>query len=190
MQESAPDKARDAVLSLIKTPGATNQTQRSFSEFTTIITQWQRVRQMENIKGRIVCDKGEFRLHWKGRGKKKSKIKRMWKSAIQPQKFKQKLAWEKVWYNKKGKKKKKILVWVKEQQRSADKDIVKNTASYSPATMQLDKKAAEKVVLGSKLELGPKKSIACLGPGFTYFILRLYDCYLTCPMDQGTGELK
>ena len=190
MQDIAPDKARDAVLTLIKPGGESQQVQRSFAEFTTIITQWQRVRQKEKISGWIVCDKGEFLAHWKSRGKKKSVRKRMWKAAIQAEKFKKQLAWEKVWYTSKNKKKKKIFVWVREQQRAEDKDIIKNTASYAPAKISLDKKAAEKVVLGKQLDLGSKKSVACLGPGCTYLILRLDVCYPTCPMGQGTGELK
>ena len=163
MKEQAPAQAREAVLTLVK-DGGHQQSRRDFSEFVNVITQWTREHSREQVKGWLKCDKGEFKAHWKGRGRKKKVIKAKWKAATAPEKFRKKLAWEKVWHTSKGKKKKKTIVWVRKQDEAADRDVIKNTASFDPVTNRMDKKAAAHFTLGNKPDVS-KKSVAALGAG-------------------------
>ena len=105
MLEDAPAQAQGIMKGLKKPAGAPQQSRRDYSKAIQSVSTFERTREKQNIRGRILCDRAEFFAHWKGRGRKKAKVKKMWAKATSGKKFRKKLAFKKPRIDKNGKKK-------------------------------------------------------------------------------------
>ena len=126
MGEVDPGAQKQALETLQKAPGSSRQSRRDFKAFFRVVTTWTKKRQLRNSAGWLQCNKGEFKMHWLGRGKKKRKVKKMWARATTVSKINKGLAfWKERGLNKKGKpRKKRLIAWVKKQGEFNDDEIV------------------------------------------------------------------
>ena len=154
MLEEDPVEARDIMKQLAKPAGAHRQARRDYKVFFKQISSWAKSREKSAIAGMIKCDKGEFRMHWKMRGKSSGWIKKKWAKSTTGKQFRKGKAWHvDRGRNKAGKKRKqKIVVWVKEQERAEDKTTWRNEVKQHRGEEDVDETAGRHR-MKQKLEL-------------------------------------
>ena len=161
METTDPEKAEQIFQALVKKPEDCKSSQRCWKSFTGSVQTWKRSRILERSQKYIQCDEGEFKMHWKGRGKKKKTIKHLWKKHTSGSRFRKGLAFTKQKVRKSGKVKKNTIVWVKRQKELADRDVLGSEVK----TDQGDNPESMKQLLGEKpLEIS-KSAKSALGKG-------------------------
>ena len=143
MLVSDPEEAKKARLSL----QTMSNGRRDMQKFKQILTTWSRTRETSLGNKWLEVDKPEFKAHWKGRGRKKKQIKKMWKAAIKPAMFQKKMA------RRVGKK---ILVWVLQPRQMTDRDIIANSLSHTGSPMLMGEEQMQDVLTGSQRLSAPK----------------------------------
>ena len=132
MSRVDPAAARSAFEGVKKRPGASQQEQRPWKNFFSVVNSWKKKLTRTMSQGWVQCNKAEFRCHWKNRGKASKRIKKMWDKATSTVKINNGLAfWKDRGLNKKGKpRKKRLIVWVKEQERYKDDRSIEQAMSH------------------------------------------------------------
>ena len=145
MATEEPQQAIALMKGLMKPAGAHKQARRDYKLFFTSITTWNKSKEKRFEESMLQCDKDEFKMHWKSRGRKKPVIAKLWKTATSGKKFRKGHAWKvDRGVNKKGKKRKpKTMVYVKEQARVKDSNIVSHNVSQKRGEEELDEEAAK-----------------------------------------------
>ena len=139
MKLTDPAQAAEA-FELLRGPKLPDGTrgERNLKGFVTLISGWQRSRQLSLDTGNREMDEKDFYGYWRGRNRDDPSIARKWARATKPEMFQRKLAW----HNKKGK----AIVWQRLQREINNKDMVIASLGGENEKMHCSKAAAQEMM--------------------------------------------